>query len=55
MTVGELIIKLKELAKESKDGKCLGIIHMDADELLLDYINNDEVVKAFNDIDKWYD
>lgn len=28
--------------------------HRDADELLLEYIDNEEVTNAFDEIDKWY-
>lgn len=28
--------------------------HAKADELLLDYINNEKVTEAFNKIEKWY-
>ena len=46
----ELIDKLHNL-KESGDHEGA---HGDADEALLDYIHDDEVTEAFDDIEKWY-
>lgn len=28
--------------------------HQEADRLLLEYINNEEVTKLFNDLERWY-
>jgi hypothetical protein len=30
------------------------LTHMDADDLLLEYINDPEVTRIFNEADKWY-
>ena len=50
MTRDELVEQLKMLAGIG-DPECS---HVDADELLLEYINDPEVSKAFFSIDKWY-
>jgi hypothetical protein len=50
MTKEELLAKLKEC---SDDDDTEGA-HVDADIALLDYINDPEIRKAFNKIDKWY-
>ena len=59
MTKEELIQKLNEISTR----KCviMGIEtvdkeynHIDADNLLLEYINDTDVTKAFNNIKKWY-
>ena len=49
-TLKELIDKLKLLNNNGDEE----INHIDADNLLLEYINNPEVTKAFHDIKKWY-
>lgn len=49
MAVEELIEELKKLANDDPEEN-----HLEADELLLKFINNEEVAKAFNDIKKWY-
>lgn len=46
----ELIAELKEL-KKLKDPESE---HIHADELLLKFINDDDITKAFEDIDKRY-
>lgn len=47
----ELIDKLKEFAKaETPEYK-----HAEADDLLLEYINDPEITEAFDSIDKWYE
>lgn len=46
---GELIAALK--ACNSSD---IEADHADADQLLIDYINNPQVTEAYNAIDKWY-
>ena len=50
MTKKELIRKLNKLAKTDDHE----IHHIDADKLLLEYIADNNVCKAFNKIDKWY-
>lgn len=52
MTILELVTKLREL-KADPEGNPEGR-HVDADELLLDYINDPDVRAAFEDIEKWY-
>jgi hypothetical protein len=49
MTKEELVLKLKECNElGTEDG------HMEADELLIEFINDPDVKKAFNDLSKWY-
>lgn len=50
MTKEELIKKLFDLTFYYDLEKA----HIEADILLLEYINDEEITKAFNDIDKWY-
>lgn len=50
MVKSELIKRLKALAGEG-DPEC---VHGIADDLLLDFIGDDEVTEAFEAIDKWY-
>ena len=50
MTKEELIKKLFDLTCYYDLEKA----HIKADILLLEYINDEEITKAFNDIDKWY-
>lgn len=49
MTKEELIKKLKELDRGDKEEN-----HVIADQLLLDYIDDQGVGKAFDQIEKWY-
>lgn len=49
MTKEELIKKLEECKKLDTEGG-----HIEADDLLLEYIDDDEVRKVFNEISKWY-
>lgn len=52
MTKDELLKALRKCIKESKiDEECA---HERADGLLLQYINDADVSKAFAAIDKWY-
>lgn len=51
MNVEELIEKLKELQK-SNNGKHMN--HIEADNLLLDFIGDEDVYRAFKKIEKWY-
>ena len=46
----KLIENLKELKKSNDEESA----HIEADNLLLEYINEDEITQAFKDIDKWY-
>jgi hypothetical protein len=54
-TKKDLILALKAIIQRQKtdsfDPEC---DHVDADELLLAYINDPDVTKTFNDIEKWY-
>jgi hypothetical protein len=43
-----------ELKNRVGDFPDLEISHKVADNLLLDYINDKDVTKAFNNIEKWY-
>lgn len=47
----ELISKLKELIGDETDPEAS---HAEADELLLNYINDPEIEKAFEEVPKWY-
>jgi hypothetical protein len=50
MTKEELIEKLKaEAANRDKE-----VAHINADELLLEYINDSEIKEAYDAISKWY-
>jgi hypothetical protein len=51
MTKQELITELNKIAKMSGD---IEVDHIKADDLLLKYINDNEVTTAFNNILKWY-
>ncbi|MCK9556366.1 hypothetical protein M0R36_11250 [bacterium] len=50
MTKDELIKRLNEIKDEG--GGEGG--HMEADDLLLEYINDPDISKAFNEIERWY-
>lgn len=55
MDIAKLVNELKKLANESiTSGVDIEELHMQADSLLLEYINNNDVTTAFNKIDKWY-
>lgn len=59
MTKEELIAGLKEIARKQKTDNlddCLDMeeAHVQADDLLLDYIDDETVVDEFDKIDKWY-
>lgn len=49
-TKGQLIARLQELQEEPDTERA----HRLADKALLEYINNNVVEIAFNDIQKWY-
>lgn len=52
MTKEELLQKLLDIAKE---GRCdEENDHVDADKLLLQFINDESVTAAFDSIKKWY-
>jgi len=46
----ELILKLKEIQLINDEEYA----HQQADDALLAYINDDEITRLFNEIDKWY-
>ena len=50
MTLEELRIKLKEAFDNGDEEQG----HMDADLLLLEYINDPEVSEIFSSVRKWY-
>lgn len=59
MNKKELVEKLKAL--KGKEINLFGNVtideegnHIEADNLLLEYINDEEVTNAFKDIEKWY-
>jgi hypothetical protein len=49
-TRDELLTKLRELAK----GGDTEAVHCDADDLLIEYINDPEIEEAYNAVPKWY-
>lgn len=49
MTKQELIEKLKNIK-----GYDIEVNHVEADELLLDFINDKDINEAYGDIEKWY-
>ena len=55
MTIEELIEKLQAIAKlESQGGNDIEANHVNADKLLLEFINNPEVERIYNSFEKWY-
>ena len=55
MDIAKLVHELECIAQESiQMGADIEELHMQADELLLHYINNDDVITAFKNIRKWY-
>ena len=55
MDIAKLVYELEQLAKQSnKQYADIEEIHGLADSLLLEYINNNDVITAFNSIKKWY-
>lgn len=47
----DLLNKLTELAGDSGD---IEAVHAEADELLLEYLNDPEIEAAFEEVPKWY-
>jgi len=47
---GRLLARLKECQQNGDHESA----HCEADDALLEFINDDEVTKAFNAIEKWY-
>ncbi len=52
MTKKELISKLLEIAE--RNGSDYEVVHSEADDALLEYINDTEVTKTFEELGKWY-
>ena len=52
MTKEELLEKLKSIDIEHNGDT--ETAHIKADEALLEYINDKEIIEAYNQIDKWY-
>ena len=52
MTIEELRQKLQEIKNNA--GADVEGQHSDADRLLIKYINDAQVTKIFDDIEKWY-
>lgn len=52
MEKAELIDKLSDIYNNYTD---VGEDHVKADQLLLEFINDDEISKVFNSIDKYYE
>lgn len=52
MTIEELRRKIRFIVEHSKGD--VEQDHVDADELLLEFIGDVEVASAYNDIEKWY-
>lgn len=50
----QLLARLKGLKQDAKEGKDLEALHMEADDLLLEYIGDPEISLAFNVIPKYY-
>lgn len=51
MSKDELLVKLKALHGDDLDSEAA---HIEADEWLLEYINDAEISEAYNEIEKWY-
>lgn len=56
MTKKELIDELKKICDKQQNSRYSDkeIDHMNADDLLLKYIDDDNVTDVFEAIDKWY-
>lgn len=52
MSRATAIATLMALVEESKDDR--ENAHMKADQVLLDYIGDDEISEIFDDVHKWY-
>lgn len=50
MTKEELIAKLHEIREKSEREKG----HMQADDALIEFINDSEITEAYESISKWY-
>lgn len=54
MTKEELIARLKDIEFSREYGDA-GVQHRAADAALIEYINDDEVKNAYDEIGKWYE
>lgn len=54
MKIEELIERLLKIKDKQEDDMDCSDDHMEADHLLLEYIDNEEVSEAFESIEKWY-
>lgn len=55
MSKDELILSLNEIRDRQRKGNDdTELSHIDADNLLLDYINDEDIKKAFDELIKWY-
>jgi hypothetical protein len=52
MTKEELIERLKKLRELSDEDT--EVAHCDADDALIEYIGDEEIAEAFDNIHKWY-
>ncbi len=50
MTKQELIEKLKEL----HDNFDVEVAHVKADDLIIEFINDEEIKEAYDNVPKWY-
>lgn len=51
----EILKKLKELKIQREDPNCdVEDIHIKSDDLLLQFINDDDITEAWKDIDKYF-
>ena len=55
MTKYELLQRLKEIDKTSGEDWDFEKAHVQADNALLEYINDTAIKEAFDAIEKWYD
>ena len=53
MTKKELLAKLQKIKQEEYE-RGADCTHEDADELLIEYINDENIKKAFKTLTKWY-
>jgi len=54
MTKEELLAKLKKIKNRQKGLHDTEGDHLDADQYLMEFINDDDISKAYAVIDKWY-
>jgi hypothetical protein len=54
MTRDELLAKLRALAGDDDEHTDTEQVHVDADRALLEYIADQEITDAFDEVGKWY-